>query len=169
MTEEQIPHNWRWQRNCYFCVKNLVFSLEHMLFLPDGQNWVTTESINFRHRDWINRWKDLKSFAIFYQIPVEYETVSYPCVYFAGSASCGLNVHNIRHLVECVENWGPLWACMVVLWVWGNEWWNDEVCAWHQKYMFTGGCLFALSYITAKKAFFFTRWISCSVYSCQWP
>ena len=110
MTEEQIPHNWRWQRNCYFCVKNLVFSLEHMLFLPDEQSWVTTESINFRHRDWINRWKDLKSFAIFYQIPVEYETVSYPCVYFAGSASCGLNVHNIRHLVECVENWGPLWA-----------------------------------------------------------
>lgn len=52
----------------------------------------------------------MKSFAIFYQIPVEYETVSYPCVYFAGSASCGLNVHNIRHLVECVENWGPLWA-----------------------------------------------------------
>ena len=51
---------------------------------------------------------------------------------------------------------------LVVLWVWGNEWRNDKVCAWHQKYMFTGGCLFALSYITAKKAFFFSRWISCS-------
>ncbi|XP_062566251.1 uncharacterized protein LOC134228602 [Saccostrea cucullata] len=27
-----------------------------------------------------------------------------------GDAVCGLNVHNISHIVDCVDNWGPLWA-----------------------------------------------------------
>lgn len=27
-----------------------------------------------------------------------------------GEETCGLNVHNLSHTVECVENWGPLWA-----------------------------------------------------------
>lgn len=27
-----------------------------------------------------------------------------------GEETCGLNVHNLSHIVECVENWGPLWA-----------------------------------------------------------
>ena len=27
-----------------------------------------------------------------------------------GEETCGLNVHNISHIVECVKNWGPLWA-----------------------------------------------------------
>ena len=31
-------------------------------------------------------------------------------VYFAGGNVCTMNVHLLRHLPECVQNWGPLWA-----------------------------------------------------------
>ncbi|KAK3108699.1 hypothetical protein FSP39_013625 [Pinctada imbricata] len=27
-----------------------------------------------------------------------------------GDVVCGINVHNISHIVDCVENWGPLWT-----------------------------------------------------------
>lgn len=27
-----------------------------------------------------------------------------------GDAVCGLNVHNISHIVKCVDNWVPLWT-----------------------------------------------------------
>ena len=30
--------------------------------------------------------------------------------YSAGGSFCGLNVHHLKHMPKCVENWGPLWA-----------------------------------------------------------
>lgn len=32
------------------------------------------------------------------------------CSYSAGESFCGLNVHHLKHMPKCVENWGPLWA-----------------------------------------------------------
>ena len=29
---------------------------------------------------------------------------------YTGENACTMNVHMLRHLVDCVENWGPLWA-----------------------------------------------------------
>ena len=30
--------------------------------------------------------------------------------YSAGGSFCGLNVHHLKHMPKCVENWGPLRA-----------------------------------------------------------
>ena len=37
--------------------------------------------------------------------------------------TCGLNVHNISHIVYCVKNWGTLWAYLCFLF----ESFNGEV------------------------------------------
>ena len=31
-------------------------------------------------------------------------------MFVIGGTFCGLNVHHLKHVSKCVENWGPLWA-----------------------------------------------------------
>ncbi|XP_052694382.1 uncharacterized protein LOC128172646 [Crassostrea angulata] len=79
------------------CVEGILPNsyLEHFACLVEATFLLLQEKITAKD---LNRCKKLLD-------------VFYKCMApLYGEETCGLNVHNLSHIVECVENWGPLWA-----------------------------------------------------------